>query len=229
MARTKTVRKRTSTVKEQIRLQKVKFAPISKKSKSKARKGLSTASKRTNKRRFPMSTMSRPKQPEVVAEVDPEIQLNVEIQAEAPQPTPREELVASLHPLPPDMPTGEEFLSGWTSVVQGGTSTPSIISAVTSMTVTAGEMQQLISTPGIQVTTIPITIPLASVMEVASISIQSQLWIEGQQPEADNEERVVEVELDKEQGGLQEEQGGTQKGSQEEKESDPRRVFRRRQ
>ena len=80
--------------------------------------------------------MSRLKEPEVVAEVEPEIQLNVKTQVEPPQPTPREELVASLHPLAPDMPTGEEFLSEWTSVVQGGTSTPSIISAVT-----AGEMQ----------------------------------------------------------------------------------------
>ena len=117
------------------------------------------------------------------------------------------------------MPTGEEFLSGWTSVVQGGTSTPFIISAVTPMTVTAGKMQQLISTPGIQVTTIHITILLASVVEMAPISIQSQLWLEGQQSEADDEERVVEVELDKKQGDLQEEEGDTQEGSQEEKES----------
>ena len=135
------------------------------------------------------------------------------------RPTPREELVASLHHLAPDMPIGEEFLSGWTSVVQGGTSTPSIISAVTPMTVTVGEMQQLISTSGIQVTTIPITIPLASVAETAPITIQSQLWLEGQQPKADNEERVVEMELDKEQEDLQEEEGGTQEDSQEGKES----------
>ena len=179
MARTKTVRKRTSTVKKQTRLQKAKFALISIKSKSKAHKGLSTASKRANKRRVPMSTMSRPKEPEVVAKVEPKIQLNVETQAEPPQPTPREELVAFLHPLATDMPMGEEFLSGWASVVQGGTSNPSIISAVTPMTVMVGEMQQLISTSGIQVTTIPVAIPLASVTETAPISIQSQLWIEG--------------------------------------------------
>ena len=101
------------------------------------------------------------------------------------------------------MPTGEEFLSGWTSVVQGGTSTPSIMSAVTPMTVMVGEMQQLVSTPGIQVTTIPITIPLTSVMGTAPVTFQSQLWLEGQQLEADDKERVVEMELDKEQGDSQ--------------------------
>ena len=56
--------------------------------------------------------ISRLKEPEVVAEVEPKIQLNVETQAELPQPTPREELVASLHRLAPKMPMGEEFLSG---------------------------------------------------------------------------------------------------------------------
>ena len=53
----------------------------------------------------------------------------------------------------------------------------------------------------------------------APITIQSQLWLEGQQPEADDEERVVEMELGKEQGDSQEEEGGTQEDSQEEKES----------
>ena len=72
-----------------------KFAPISQKSRSKAHKGLSTARERANKRKVPMSMMSGPKELEVVAEVEPKIQLNVETQAEPPQPTPREEGVGS--------------------------------------------------------------------------------------------------------------------------------------
>ena len=56
-------------------------------------------------------------------------------------------------------------------------------------------------------------------METAPISVQSQLWMEGWQTKADDEERVVEVELDKEQGDSQEEEGGTQEDSQEETES----------
>ena len=56
-------------------------------------------------------------------------------------------------------------------------------------------------------------------MDTALITIQSQLWLEEQQPKADDEERVVEMELDKEQGNLQEEEGGTQEDSQEVKES----------
>ena len=63
--------------------------------------------------------MSRLKEPELVAEVEPEICFNMETQAEPPQLTPREELVTSLHPLALDMLIGKEFLSGWTSVVQG--------------------------------------------------------------------------------------------------------------
>ena len=43
--------------------------------------------------------------------------------------------------------------------------------------------------------------------------------MEGWQTKADDEERVVEVELDKEQGDSQEEEGGTQEDSQEETES----------
>ena len=75
MARTKTVKKRTSTVKEQTRQWKVKFAPISQKNRSKAHKGLSTASKKANKRRVPMSTMIRPKELELIAEVEPRFNL----------------------------------------------------------------------------------------------------------------------------------------------------------
>ena len=128
------------------------------------------------------------KEPEIVAEVEPEIQLDVETQAEPPQPTPREKLIATLHPLAPDMPTGEEFLSGWTNVVQGGVSTPSIMTAVTSITVTAEEMHQLINTPGVQATTIPVTIPVPSAAKMAPFTIQSQLWLEGHQPKVDDEE-----------------------------------------
>ena len=103
------------------------------------------------------------------------------------------------------MPTGEEFLSGWTNVVQGGISTPSIVSAVTPITVTAGEMHQLINTPGVQVTTIPVTISVTSAAEMAPFTIQSQLWLEGHQPKVDDEEGVVEMELDVEQEDSQEE------------------------
>ena len=39
-------------------------------------------------------------------------------------------------------------------------STPEFITAVTLLTVTAGTMQQLIETPGVQITMIPVTIPL---------------------------------------------------------------------
>ena len=137
------------------------------------------------------------REPKIVVEVESEIQMEVETQAGPPQPTPREELIASLHPLALDMPTGEEFLVSWADVVQGGPSTPSIVSAVTPITVMAGEMHQLISTPGVQVTTIPITILVTSIAGVPSIDVQSQLWVEGHQP--NEEERVVEMELDQEQ------------------------------
>ena len=111
----------------------------------------------------------------MVAEVELEIRMEVETQAELPQPTPREELIASLHPLALDMPTGEEFLVSWADVVQGGPSAPSIVSAVMPITVMAGEMHQLISTPGVQVTTISITIPV-TIAGVPSVDVQSQLW-----------------------------------------------------
>ena len=42
----------------------------------------------------------------------------------------------------------------------GGTSTPEFITAVTLLTVTTGTMQQLIETPGVQITMILVTIPL---------------------------------------------------------------------
>ena len=63
-------------------------------------------------------------EPEIVAEVESEIWIEVETQAEPPQLMPREELITSLHPLAPDMPTGEEFLASWADVVQGGPSAP---------------------------------------------------------------------------------------------------------
>ena len=127
-----------------------------------------------------------------------------------PQPTPREELIASLCPLAPDMPTGEEFLASWADVVQGGPSTPSIVPVVMPITVILGEMHQLISTLGVQVTTIPITILVTSIAGAPSVDVQSQLWVEGCQP--DEEERVVETELDQE----QEEDPQEEKDSQEE-------------
>ena len=48
-----------------------------------------------------------------------------------------------------------------------------------------------------QVTTIPITIPVTSIVEAPSIDVQSQLWVKGCQP--NEEERIVEMELDQEQ------------------------------
>ena len=60
------------------------------------------------------------------------------------------------------MLTAEQFLAEWVSVAMGGTSTPEFITAVTPLTVTAGTMQQLIETPGVQITTIPVTIPLTT-------------------------------------------------------------------
>ena len=108
------------------------------------------------------------------------------------------------------MPTGKEFLVSWADVVQGGPSAPSIVSAVMPITVMAGDMHQLISTPGVQVTTIPITIPVTNIAGAPSLDVQSQLWVEGRQPE--EEERVVEMELDQE----QEEDPQEEEDSQEE-------------
>ena len=45
--------------------------------------------------------MSRSKEPEVAAEVEPEICFDAEAQAEPPQPSANEELVAALYPLTP--------------------------------------------------------------------------------------------------------------------------------
>ena len=149
------------------------------------------------------------REPEIVAKVEPEIWMEVETQAEPPQLMPREELIASLHPLALVMPTGEEFLVSWADVVQGGPSAPSIVSVVMPITVMAGEMHQLISTPGVQVTSIPITIPVTSIAEAPSIDVQSQLWIKGHQPE--EEERIVEMELDQEQEEDPQEGEGSQK------------------
>ena len=146
------------------------------------------------------------KEPEVGVEVETEIHFDAEAQVEPPQPSAREELVATLHPLIPDMPTSDEFLTGWTNVAEGGTSTPLIMMAITPITVTAGVMQQLMSIPGVYLTTIPVTILLTSTAATVPITLQSQFWVEGHQPEQEDSERVVEVELDKEDtDGLQEE------------------------
>ena len=108
-------------------------------------------------------------EPPIATEVEPEIQMgteaaeqrNVEVQAQPVQVCPREELVANLNPVP-DMPTTEQFLAEWVNVATGGMSTPEFITAVSPLTVTAGTMQQLIETPGVQITTIPVTIPLST-------------------------------------------------------------------
>ena len=108
-------------------------------------------------------------EPQIAMEVEPEIQMgteaaeqrNMEVQAQPVQVSPREELVANLN-LVPNMLTTEQFLAEWVNVVMGGTSTPEFITAVTPLTVTAGTMQQLIETPGVQITTIPVVIPLST-------------------------------------------------------------------
>ena len=201
MARVKHVVKKQATIKEQTKKRRARLPSIAQDRKKHEAAKKRTAARRTTRKNWGAMI----KELEMVAEVELEIQLDVETQAEPPQPTLREELVSALCPLAPDMPTGEEFLSGWTNVVQGGVSTPSIVTAVTPITVTAGEIHQLINTPGVQVTTIPVTIPVTSAAEMASFTIQSQLWLEGHQPKVDDEERVVEMELDVEQEDSQEE------------------------
>ena len=105
----------------------------------------------------------------IAMEVEPEIQMgteaaeqrNMEVQAQPVQVTPREELVANLNPVS-NMPTAEQFLAEWVNVAMGGMSTPEFITAVTPLTVTARTMQQLIETPGVQITTILVMIPLST-------------------------------------------------------------------
>ena len=64
-------------------------------------------------------------------------------------------------------------------------------------------MHQLVSTSGVQVTTIPIMIPATSVAGAPSINAQSLLWFGGCQP--DDEERIVEMKLDQEADNSQKE------------------------
>ena len=71
-------------------------------------------------------------------------------------------------------------------------------------------MHHLINTPGVQVTTIPVPIPVTSAAEMAPFTIQSQLWLEGHQPKVDDEEKVVEMELDAEQEDSQEKERESQ-------------------
>ena len=106
-------------------------------------------------------------EPPIATEVEPEIQMgteaaelrNVEAQAQPVKVSPREELAANLNPVP-DMLTAEQFLVEWVNVATGGTSTPDFITVVTLLTVTTGTMQQLIETPGVQITMILVMIPL---------------------------------------------------------------------
>ena len=211
MARVKHMVKKQATIKEETKKRRARFPSIAQDKKRYKAAKKKTAARRTTRKNWRVMMTQEPK---IVAEVEPEIQLDVETQAEPPQPTPREELVATLHPLAPDMPTGEELLSGWTNVVQGGVSTPSIVTAVTPIMVMAGEMHQLINTPGVQVTTIPVTIPVTSAAEMAPFTIQSQLWLEGHQPKIYDEERVVEMELDVEQEDSQEEKEKESQGKE---------------
>ena len=178
MARMKIMKKKASTLWEKTKLRRAKYPAVRQQSKSKARKRFSATQRlpatrgRPKTKRTPRSTMSGLTEPEVAPEVTPEIWFDVELQAEPPQQSTREELVASLLPMTPDMLTGEEFLTGWTSVVEGGTTIPSIVTTVTPLNVTAGVMQQLISTPDVQVTTIPVTIPLMNTAGAEPLSFQ---------------------------------------------------------
>ena len=206
MARVKPVIKKSVTIRKENRRRRAWFPSIAQDKKRSQAARKRTAARRTTQRNWrAMET----REPEIVVEVEPEIQMEMETQAEPPQLMPREELITSLHPLAPDMPMGEEFLASWADVVQGGPSAPSIVSVVMPVTVMAGEMHQLISTPGVQVTSIPITIPVTSIAEAPSIDVQSQLWIKGHQP--DEEERIVEMELDQEQEEDPQEGEGSQK------------------
>ena len=148
-------------------------------------------------------------EPEVVAEVTPEIQLelvsatsSVETQAQPPQVSLQEELMARLHSMGSDMLTAAQFLAGWAAVTLGSTSTPNVENAVSPITVTAGTMQQLIMPPGVQIASIPLLIPLSvdQPMYEGPVTYQSHLWVEGHDPteKGNDEERVVELELDKE-------------------------------
>ena len=117
--------------------------------------------------------------------------------------SPREELTAGLHSMVRDMPTATEFLAGWTSVTAGGTSTSSIINAVSPITIISSTLHQLITTLGVQIATIPVSIPLdaGQSLKEGPITYQSHLWMEGHFPcegEDDSQERIVELELDKE-------------------------------
>ena len=153
-----------------------------------------------------MATM----EPKVAAEVTPEIQLElvsttamVDTQAQPPHMSPQEELTAGLHSMGRDMPTAAEFLTVWSAVTVGGTSTPSIINAVSPITVMSSTMHQLIMTPGVQIAMIPVSIPLdgGPPLQKGPTTYQSHLWMEGHVPgegEGESQERIVELEPDKE-------------------------------
>ena len=170
MARVKHIIKKSVTIREENQRRRVWFPSIAQdKKRCQATRKRTAAQRTTQRNRRAMETQ----EPEIVAEVEPEIWMEVETQAELPQLMPREELIASSHALSLDMPTGEEFLVSWADVVQEGPSAPSIVSAVTLITVTVGEIHQLISTLGVQVTAIPITIPVISITEAPSINVHS--------------------------------------------------------
>ena len=179
-------------------LQRARYPTISHKSKSRAQKRLLVVKRRPKKEKTSTRMMSRSKEPEVAVEVEPESHFDIAAQVVPPQPSAREELVATLHSLTPDMLISDEFLTGWTNVVEGRTSTPSIMITVTPLTVMAWVMQQLVRTPEFQLTTIPVTIPLTSTAATVPVTLQSQLWVEGHKQEQEDHERVVEVKRNKE-------------------------------
>ena len=189
MARVKYIVKKQSTLREDTKKRRAKFPSITQ---DKIKKRYKAARKRTAARKKIATRRNRKMmattEPEVVAEVTPEIQLElvsttgtVETKAQPPKMSPQEELAAGLHSMGRDMPTAAEFLAGWSSVTVGGTSTPNIINAVSLITIMLSTMHQLITTPGVQIAMIPVSIPLdaGQPLQEGPITYQSHLWMDG--------------------------------------------------
>ena len=224
MARVKYIIKKQSTLREETKKRRAKFPSITQ---DKMKKRYKAARKRTAARRAMrrnskiMATMES----EVVAEITPEIQLElvsttatVETQAQPPQMSPREELAARLHSMGRNMPTAADFLTGWSTVIVGEQAPPILINAVSSITVMSSTMHQLIMNPGVQIAMIPVSIPLDASKPLweGPINYQSHLWMEGHVPgeeEGESQERIVELELDKEVETQSEGHDGNQEGT----------------
>ena len=163
MVKTKTTIKQALTLWEYTRLQRAWFPAST--TRSRVQRHMSIIHGQPKRKQISRA----PEEPPIAVEVEPEIQMgvepeeqrNVEVQAQPVPVSLRKGLAANLNPVP-DMPTAEKFLVEWVSVATGGTSTLEFITAITSPTVTAVTMQQLVETPRIQIMTIPVTIPLTT-------------------------------------------------------------------